>query len=393
MHGIPDRAWGKLLRFAGEVGPVIWHPLVDHCADVSATMEALLRQPVMGSRLCSLGGLKHFDERIIQRLGAIAFLHDIGKANRGFQNKRLLPPGTRSAPGIETAGHVRELWPLFNKDALSSRLQVALPVEALCGWAGEATVSGLLAAAVSHHGTPWSPLKDNPEDRYRFDHLWEPSPEGYDPFAALTELGSALPGWFPAAFEPGGLPLPDGPAFQHAFAGLVMLADWLGSDTDFFRYSEEGDEDRMSFARRQAPAALAAVGIEASEKRAFVSVARPAFTQVFPSIPKANAMQDAAGRLDLGRLVVLEAETGSGKTEAALWRFKGLFEAGEVDGLYFALPTRVAASQIHGRVEKAVRHLFAGDNRPAVVLAVPGYAKVDEVEGRILPNFVGRHEN
>jgi superfamily II DNA/RNA helicase len=50
-----------------------------------------------------------------------------------------------------------------------------------------------------------------------------------------------------------------------------------------------------------------------------------------------------------GPVVVLESETGSGKTEAALWRFATLFVAGKVDGLYFALPTRVAASQIHGR--------------------------------------------
>jgi len=37
-------------------------------------------------------------------------------------------------------------------------------------------------------------------------------------------------------------------------------------------------------------------------------------------------------------VLVLEAETGSGKTEAALWRFVHLFERGLVNGLYFALP-------------------------------------------------------
>ena len=61
-------------------------------------------------------------------------------------------------------------------------------------------------------------------------------------------------------------------------------------------------------------------------------------------------MQSAAGQLTESRLAILEAETGSGKTEAALWRFKQLFEEGEVDGLYFALPTRIAATQIHRRV-------------------------------------------
>jgi len=57
-------------------------------------------------------------------------------------------------------------------------------------------------------------------------------------------------------------------------------------------------------------------------------------------------------------LVILEAETGSGKTEAALWHFARLFEAGRINSLYFALPTRAAAKQIHGRVHQAMRRLF-----------------------------------
>jgi hypothetical protein len=41
--------------------------------------------------------------------------------------------------------------------------------------------------------------------------------------------------------------LPTEPAFQHGFAGLVMLADWLGSDTAFFPYSEEDEHLAATF--------------------------------------------------------------------------------------------------------------------------------------------------
>ncbi|MBV8093486.1 MAG: DEAD/DEAH box helicase [Acetobacteraceae bacterium] len=64
--------------------------------------------------------------------------------------------------------------------------------------------------------------------------------------------------------------------------------------------------------------------------------------------------------------VVLEAETGSGKTEAALWRFLHLFEQGLVDGIYFALPTRVAATQMFDRVRRFRDSVF-GKNGPPVV--------------------------
>ena len=86
------------------------------------------------------------------------------------------------------------------------------------------------------------------------------------------------------------------------------------------------------------------------------------------------------------RLVILEAETGSGKTEAALWRFARLFEAGRVDSLYFALPTRAAAVQIHARVHAAMSQFF-GEGAPEVVLAVPGYLRVGEAQGHPLPDW------
>jgi CRISPR-associated endonuclease/helicase Cas3 len=86
------------------------------------------------------------------------------------------------------------------------------------------------------------------------------------------------------------------------------------------------------------------------------------------------------------RLVILEAETGSGKTEAALWRFARLFEAGRVDSLYFALPTRAAAVQIHTRVHAAMSQFF-GKGAPEAVLAVPGYLRVGAAQGHSLPDW------
>jgi hypothetical protein len=54
--------------------------------------------------------------------------------------------------------------------------------------------------------------------------------------------------------------------------------------------------------------------------------------------------------------------------------------------MYFALPARTSAVQIDGRVARAVKRLF-GDLAPAVYLAVPGYLKVNEADGKRLPGF------
>jgi len=78
---------------------------------------------------------------------------------------------------------------------------------------------------------------------------------------------------------------------------------------------------------------------------------------------------------------LIEAETGSGKTEAALRLFQRLFAARKVDGMYFALPTRAAAAQMVGRVEAATRATF-GNAAPPVVTAIPGWYRVDGIVGQ-----------
>jgi CRISPR-associated endonuclease/helicase Cas3 len=88
----------------------------------------------------------------------------------------------------------------------------------------------------------------------------------------------------------------------------------------------------------------------------------------------------------LATVVVLEAETGSGKTEAALWRYFHLFARGEVDGLYFALPTRVAATQVYRRVCEALSRAWP-KGAPVAVRALAGYTAADGKTARALPDF------
>lgn len=77
-----------------------------------------------------------------------------------------------------------------------------------------------------------------------------------------------------------------------------------------------------------------------------------------------------------GTLTIIESETGSGKTEAAVDYFFQLREKGVVDRLYFALPSRTSAAQIHKRVKDSVAKYF-GKKTP-VILAVPGYLSKEQ---------------
>jgi CRISPR-associated endonuclease/helicase Cas3 len=134
----------------------------------------------------------------------------------------------------------------------------------------------------------------------------------------------------------------------------------------------------MVFARRQARIVLSLIGLDAAPTRAAYQTQPRSFAEIFGFAPHPaqHRIMEVPSN-ERGGLVILESETGSGKTEAALARFFRLFEAGQVDGMYFALPTRTAAVQMCRRVADAVAGAFPANARPPVILAVPGYLPCD----------------
>ena len=352
-----------------------WLSLIDHSADVSAVFAAMLSVPLVVRRLERLANLGGWPEPWTERLAAHVALHDFGKANRGFQARR--------DPAKPLIGHVGPgLALLYSDGQLAEHLCKVLPFEAMASWGSNETFETAVRAVAAHHGRPLSRSAIENQWSNQLRTLWAPGAD-YDPIAALKPLGDAVQQWFPAAFASGGPPLPSSPPFWHAVAGLVMLADWIGSDTRSFPLEQMSD--RMAWARDQAPRTLVDYGFDPAPSRVALREGAPVrFASISEHEPR--DIQTAVGEAD-GRIVILEAETGSGKTEAALWRFARLFEAGKVDGLYFALPTRVAARSLYGRVCEAVARMFPAEAKPAVILAVPGYARVDGISGKPMPGF------
>jgi CRISPR-associated endonuclease/helicase Cas3 len=165
-----------------------------------------------------------------------------------------------------------------------------------------------------------------------------------------------------------------------------MLADWIGSDATSFPYDCGENSKRIDFARAKAVDVVRQLGLDPRPLRDEMRARALSFAFAF-GVPQPRPIQSAAIEPS-ANLIVIESETGSGKTEAALWRFANLLQQGAVDGLYFALPTRVAATQIFERVRHFRDRVFPGPAKPAVVLAVPGQIRVDAAEWRLLPDFI-----
>ena len=375
-------AWAKSQQ-KPETDETFFLGLPDHSVDVAAVAERLMTATTLRRRLAALAQ-RPLTGTDFARMGFFAGLHDAGKVNRGFQ--------ARLRKEKPDAGHIGPVWSILCNRApgsLRGDIRKALRRRDWKDWFADGEdETAWWNAVFAHHGS--LPRDDSPPNR----RLWEER-DGYSPLSALAETAAMLKTMFPDAFDPTATEqLPSAPRFVHAVTGIVTLADWLGSDRSVFEFPCDGaptGRERIPWAQKEAAELLCRRGLDSSAAQQAAVAVSDAFADLFPGLRTPRPAQTALLDMPLpaaGQVVTLEAETGSGKTEAALLHFFRLFRAGEVDGLYFALPTRAAAAQIHRRVAGTLRR-WLGDEAPPVSLAVPGYLRVDDRIGRFLPEGAG----
>ena len=359
--------WGKRYKESGTV-----HLLEHHCADVAACFEALLRDPVLRSRFDTAIGPSGLDSVTESRLAVLAFLHDFGKLNTGFQFQHV--KGRDGAPAKKD--HITAaLLACRQPDVVA-----ALGLSGLAVSWGAAGLQELLLAALGHHGRP---PRLSHQSGSGPPNIWQPF-QSYDPLEAARTLQIRTREWFPGAFE-SGTELQASPALVHLFAGVVAIADQIGSNEKLFAFERESDPAYINRARQRAREAVRAVGMSRVDWNAG---ARSADVKTLFGHDSPRPLQKAVEDVSVDcPLLILESETGSGKTEAAVLRFAKLWQAGLVDGFYFALPTRAAAVQIHGRIQKALVRLFPTKANLETVLALPGYQRAGEATGQLANQF------
>ncbi|MFV0387295.1 MAG: CRISPR-associated helicase Cas3' [Pyrinomonadaceae bacterium] len=166
-------------------------------------------------------------------------------------------------------------------------------------------------------------------------------------------------------------------------AGLVSVADWIGSDTDFFesaaefsdkidvKFNHDNLENYFTHAETQAQKALLQLGwIHKNEKNksqsSFENVTgKDRFKKLFKFDNRRHLQEMAieiAKDLDKPGIAVIEAPTGEGKTEAAMFLADAWNNALNQMGYYFALPTQATSNQMFGRAVKFLENRYPESN-------------------------------
>lgn len=353
------------LRYWAKTTPEGYHPVLYHCLDVAAAARILLeRRPRALARISAVSGLSA--ETLLSFIPFLLSLHDLGKLADGFQCqvRELMERLQQELRGGE---YDREL---FRHDSvgyviLSQRLGLLLPE--LSEDFQEVFASTWLSGAMGHHGRP--PVIEN--SKYSLVKRQFPPDVARDLDDALGELRQL--------FLPGGLRLPEDLDLDQwedrclqvswLFAGLAVLADWIGSNREYFPASSQAFTARDYYETRALPAARKAIDAAGLAEQPLSSV--KSFGELWPGFTP-TPLQELAADLPLAagpQLIVIEEVTGGGKTEAAFVLAHRLVAAEEADGLYFGLPTMATANAMYDRIAACWRELYAAEAEPSLILA------------------------
>ena len=350
--------WGKAQPYDPDKGPK-WHPLVFHCLDVAAVGEVLInRHHGLRTHLAHLMKLSEKDVRLICR--CLLCLHDVGKFAKKFQAKvpDHFPDCFKDDPRRlahiydHGAGGLR----LFDTDRASFNLPNSV----------RSDIWRMFTSAVTgHHGAPPAPRMNETLLTLRSDF-------GKLGIEAAQEFIKQVHELLLPPMESLQIELDHVPQASFALAGLAVLTDWIGSNQKWFHYRNADDfEDLEAYwyhARKNASRAVEDAGI----LPAGIQKRRLSYDALIDAKVSPTPMQTWTETVKLPKgpsLFILEDETGSGKTEAALMLAHRLMAAGRADGLYIALPTMATANAMFDRLGAAYRKLFTKDSIPSIALA------------------------
>jgi CRISPR-associated endonuclease/helicase Cas3 len=362
------RCWGKTAR--GD--DAVFHPALFHMLDVGHVARALLADPASPRWRRMLARALDVDAAtLVGWLPYFIATHDIGKLTAAFQSQNDVQFTQLKAEGFSFGSWRADLTfhhTIFGQAHVQHEQALPLPDKWVDLWqnmvGGHHGVFGsrqtikIAQARLEEYEAPmWKDLRVLADRLLRQYLLTGPMPESTPPNLASATI---------------------------ALTGFAILCDWLGSDEKVFQPAAEFDlPTYLDVSANRARRAVSAAGFFQTTR----SMTRPAFGDLFSDKQPPRPIQAAVdaipqAALDGPALVIIEAPTGEGKTEAALAIAHRLAQTSGTDALYYALPTTATSNQMFKRVRK---HLDARLRLPGDVQLIHGQAHLQEDDMEAAP--------
>lgn len=328
-----------------------WLPAWRHMLDTAQTMRLLMMKWVPEAVKSRLGaGLPEGEAERVAEFAAM--VHDIGKLTPVFSSK-LLPmlPEVRNelcAAGLSVPAYTRFSDPQKTPHALAGAAFLHL----------QHCPAAIVAAVGAHHGKPiskddaWLFRESYPYPLHYFGLSGQSSPEGALWHQVRREwLAKALKHCGYASVEE--VPML-GKAAQMLLTGLLIVADWIASNPEYFPYIMPWEKPVLTWDEQRAQTALERWNPPTRWLPDAFSMDGAMFLERFAFPPNAvqRAAISAASTAVNPGIFILEAQMGVGKTEAALGAVEVLSARRGKGGMFFGLPTQATANGIFPRLKK-----------------------------------------
>jgi CRISPR-associated endonuclease/helicase Cas3 len=358
MFGESVSMLGTIFKYWGKAEELTCHSLPYHCMDVVAVADQWWEHsPSIRRSFSQETGLS--EEQTYAWVMFFVALHDLGKFDIRFQMKALdLAKKTYKANLPKSIGgksyfHGDEGYTWFVQESDSYFGDIER----------QSWLQDWFASVAGHHGT--IPTHS------------EPNPPPFVEESIKTQDSAARQEWIqelnhlflkPAGISFADIPLKNPPIL---LAGFCSVCDWLGSNRDYFEFQENSLsqkdkngpslKDYFVIRKRKALKILEDFGLLSHINT------KGGMKALYPKYNPQN-IQVLIDKLFLQQsLVIIEANTGSGKTEASLAYASKLLAQDLADSLIFALPTQATANAMLERLESVAGRIF-GD-RDNVILA------------------------
>lgn len=348
--------WGKALPDEQAGQP--FHPFACHSLDVIAVgMRWLVESRALARIMLARDGN---EELAWAWLCFFLGLHDVGKLDQRFQCKALHVVELLAPERVALLSKMATCSYRYDHGSEGFRWALAELPQYLDLDEGDEDLYGdawqpWLAAVTGHHGV----LPRNTEPPHAINM---PPPLRKIDREARQAWVKTLEAMF---LEPVGLSLRDiPPPMPELLAGFCSVADWLGSNTEYFPYAGAAYSDLNDYLEERQERAYAVLRASGLVSKA-LSVG--GMQSLFPE-RKPRQVQTLVDRLPrTAGMTLVEAPTGSGKTEAALAYAAYLLADGLADSVVFALPTQATANAMLQRLEAVADRLFPEDGANVVL--------------------------
>ena len=322
--------------------------LMDAAGVAAVVYDAWVAKPLK-RRLAE--GLGLTDEQVRGLYVWLAGVHDVGKACLTFQTQLERRGGYEHLVSALTDAGI----PLRMNGLEKGRDKMPHGICSgvlIANWLMDqgfdrSTAEWLASAADAHHGVPSSVgERDHIETILSiYSREWQ------ELHSELLDSMADATGIRPALEELKVDSKPDAAVMQ-LLTGLVVIADWIASNPDAFPMVVAGSQEDRIRAGMQATDLTGPWRGKVVEgdvdKQYQSSFGWPEF---YRARSVQAAMVEAAKEVTEPALIILEAETGVGKTEAALAAAHVIANASDAQGIYFAAPTMATAN---GLLERTI---------------------------------------